>query len=150
MSIGPGRPSPLEPILPAGWRRPRGYSNGVRVPSGRDLVFVAGQVGWDETGRIVSPEFPAQFERALRNCLTVVEAAGGSAGDVVRLTMYCSDRHAYASRLEEVGAAYRRVMGGHYPTMSLVEVAGLLEEGAQIEIEAIAAIEVVTASRGAG
>ena len=140
MATAPGTPSELELILPDGWRRPRGYSNGVRVPAGRELLFVAGQIGWDASGRLVSSEFPAQFEQALRNCVAVVEAAGGSAGDIVRLTMYCRDRSAYASRLTEIGAAYRRVMGGHYPSMSLVEVAALVEDGAQIEIEATAAL----------
>jgi enamine deaminase RidA (YjgF/YER057c/UK114 family) len=140
MAPAPDPRTQLEVILPTGWPRPNGYSNGVRVPAGHELLFVSGQVGWDASGRLVSPEFAAQFEQALKNCVAVVEAAGGTPRDVVRLTLYCRDRNAYSSRLREVGAAYRRVMGSHYPSMSLVEVAGLLEEGAQIEIEATAAL----------
>lgn len=138
----------LQLVLPSGWKRPSGYSNGVRVPAGRDLLFVAGQIGWDETGRLVDAGFPAQFERALRNCVTVVEAAGGRAADIVRLTLYCADRHDYLGHLAEVGTAYRRVMGEHYPSMSLVEVAALLEEGARVEIEATAALPAAAAGGG--
>jgi enamine deaminase RidA (YjgF/YER057c/UK114 family) len=138
MSSDSGRA--LQLVLPRGWKRPNGYSNGVRVPAGRDLLFVAGQIGWDEDRRLVDPDFAPQFERALRNCVTVVEAAGGRAADIVRLTLYCADRRDYLGQLGEVGAAYRRVMGDHYPSMSLVEVAALLEEGARVEIEATAAI----------
>ena len=134
------RSGALQVVLPAGWRRPSGYSNGLRVPAGRDLLFVAGQVAWDETGRLVEGGFGRQFERALRNCVTIVEAAGGTAADIVRLTIYCSDRREYLAQLGAVGEAYRRVMGSHYPAMSLVEVAALLEEGARVEIEATAAL----------
>ena len=138
MSPAPARA--LQVVLPEGWAPPRGYSNGLRVPAGRDLLFVSGQVAWDEAGRLIDTGFAGQFERALRNCVTVVEAAGGGAADIVRLTMFCSDRRDYLSHLGEVGQAYRRVMGSHYPPMSLVEVAGLLEDGARIEIEATAAL----------
>jgi enamine deaminase RidA (YjgF/YER057c/UK114 family) len=137
--VHPG-PSPLQVILPAGWPRPRGYSQAIRVPAGRELVFVSGQVGWDERGRFGSAEFVPQFEQALRNCAAVVAAAGGSAADIVRLTMFCRDRRAYLDRQREVGEAYRRVMGGHYPAMALLEVSALMEEGAQVEIEATAAV----------
>lgn len=127
-------------VLPAGWPRPSGYSQALRVPAGRDLVFVAGQVGWDARGRFASPEFVPQFEQALRNCVAIVEAAGGRVADIVRLTMFCTDRQDYLGRLPEVGEAYRRVMGRHYPAMSLVQVAALVEPGARIEIEATAAV----------
>lgn len=139
---------PLQLVLPPGWKRPSGYSNGVRVPAGRDLLFVAGQIGWDEGGRLVDAGFAPQFERALRNCVTVVETAGGRAADIVRLTLYCADRRDYLGHLAEVGAAYRRVMGDHYPSMSLVQVAALLEEGARVEIEATAALPAVAAGGG--
>lgn len=136
----PSDPASLETVLPAGWTRPKGYAQAVRVPPGRSLLFVAGQVGWDTDEQIVSTDFTAQFEQALRNCVTIVEAAGGAPADIVRLTMYCADRTVYAERQREVGDAYRRVMGRHFPAMSLVEVAALLEEGALIEIEATAAL----------
>jgi enamine deaminase RidA (YjgF/YER057c/UK114 family) len=143
MADAAGSPSgsdPLGSVLPEGWSRPKGYAQAVRVPPGRALLFVAGQVGWDTDERLVSDDFTAQFEQALRNCVTIVEAGGGAASDIVRLTMYCADRTVYAERQREVGEAYRRVMGRHFPAMSLVEVAALLEEGAQIEIEATAAV----------
>lgn len=132
---------PLVQIQPSPWPRPKGYANGWRVPAGRDLLFVAGQIGWNAEERIESADFVDQFEQALRNCVAVVEAAGGSAVDIVRLTMFCVDTKVYTDRIKDVGEAYRRVMGRHYPTMSLLRVAGLLEEGAQIEIEATAALE---------
>jgi len=137
----PPAPAPaLVPVLPAGWPRPSGYSQALRVPAGRELVFVAGQVGWDAAGRFASREFVPQFEQALRNCVAIVEAAGGSAADIVRFTMFCSDRQAYLGALPEVGAAYRRVMGRHFPAMSLVQVAALVEQDALVEIEATAAV----------
>lgn len=133
-------PGALKAVLPVGWPRPQGYSQAIHVPPGRSMLFVAGQIGWDVGRKLVSTEFLAQFEQALRNCVSIVEAAGGTAEDIVRLTMYCVDRRAYAERLSEVGEAYRRVMGRNFPAMSLVEVAALLEEGALIEIEATAAL----------
>ena len=130
----------LKCVLPEGWPRPKGYSNGIRVPAGRDLLFVAGQVGWDETETVVEGGFAAQFAQALRNVVSVVEAAGGSPEDIVRLTIYCCDREAYVAHLAEVGEAYRSVMGRHFPVMALLIVAGLVEEGALVEIEATAAL----------
>lgn len=142
-----GTRADLELLLPAGWRRPSGYSNGIRVPAGRDLVFVSGQIGWDESGRIVSDGFPEQFERALANCVAVVLAGGGAVKDIVRLTMYCTDRNTYLMNRRQVGEAYRRVMGAHFPAMSLLEVAALAEARAQIEIEATAALSPSTGRR---
>jgi enamine deaminase RidA (YjgF/YER057c/UK114 family) len=136
----PPEPGELESVLPTGWSRPKGYAQAVRVPSGRSLLFLAGQIGWDAKETLVGAGFTAQFEQALRNCVTIVEAAGGTAADIVRLTMYCSDRAAYMHQQRELGEAYQRVMGRHFPAMSLVEVAALLEEGALIEIEATAAL----------
>lgn len=136
----PDAARPLEALLPEGWPRPRGYSNGIRVPASHDLVVVAGQIGWGTDERLVSDDFVAQFERALVNCVAVVEAAGGSARDIVRLTMFATDRESYVARRGEIGAAYRRVMGDHYPAMSLVVVDALVEAGARIEIEATAAL----------
>jgi enamine deaminase RidA (YjgF/YER057c/UK114 family) len=126
------------PVQPAGWPRPHGYSNGMRARG--QLVAVAGQIGWDASGRLVSPTFAAQFEQALANVVTVVSAAGGSREDLISLTLYVTSRAEYLSSLTEVGAAYRRVVGKHYPAMALVEVAGLLEVGAKVEIQALAVV----------
>jgi len=127
-------------VDPAEWPRPKGYSNGMRVPAGFDLLFVAGQIGWNAEAEFETDVFGAQFEQALANCVTVVEAAGGAAHHIVRLTIFCADKDAYLADLTAIGAAYRRVMGRHYPAMSLVEVARLLEPRALVEIEATAAL----------
>lgn len=131
----------LEPIDPAALGgRGRGYSNGILVPSGARLLFVAGQIGWNRERELVGGGFPAQFEQALANVVAVVAAAGGGPEQVARLTLYVVDRSEYLEQLAAVGAAYRRVLGDHYPAMALVEVSGLLEPGARVEIEAIAAL----------
>jgi enamine deaminase RidA (YjgF/YER057c/UK114 family) len=102
------------------------------------VLFVAGQIGWDGEGRIVSPDFVVQFGQALDNVLAVVAAAGGGPASVARLTLYVVDTEEYRARQREVGEAYRRRMGKHFPAMALVEVRGLLEDGAKVEIEATA------------
>jgi len=132
--------SELEPLQPEGWPRPKGYSNGFRVPAGHDLVFVAGMVGWDTDEQIVPGGFVAQFEQALLNVLAVVREAGGDAGNLVRLTIYVVDREEYLASLPELGAVWRRVMGRHYPVMALIGIAGLVETGAKLEIEGTAAV----------
>ena len=119
---------------------PRGYSNGLLAPAGGRVLFIAGQVGWDEQQKIVAGGFADQFERALSNVLTVVAASGGGAANLGRLTLYVTDKNEYLAEMKEVGAAYRRVMGDHYPAMSLVEVAGLLETDAKVEIEGTAVL----------
>ena len=116
-----------------------GYSQGVKVEASR-LLFIAGQVAWDEKSQIVSPHFADQFDRALANVLCVVRHAGGQPENVVRITMYVLDRREYLAHGKEVGQAYRRHMGKHYPAMTLVEVKSLLEEGAKLELEATAAL----------
>lgn len=130
----------LERLQPEGWPRPRGYSNGFRVPAGHDLVFTGGMIGWDETERLVSSDFVPQFAQALRNVLAVVAQAGGGPEHVIRLTCYVTDRQAYLDSLPSLGAAWREVMGRNYPAMALVQVAGLVESGALIEIEGTAAL----------
>lgn len=127
-------------VHPKGWPRPRGYANGVLVPAGARVLFVAGQIGWDERERLVGEDFGAQFERALANVVEVVTAAGGSASDLVRLTVYVTDRREYATARGDLGEAWERLLGRHYPAIALVEVAGLLEPGAKVEIEGIAAL----------
>jgi enamine deaminase RidA (YjgF/YER057c/UK114 family) len=99
-------------------------------------------VGWDEHERVVPGGFVAQFEQALRNVVAVVDAAGGTANDVVRMLIFVTDKAAYLAALGDLGDVWRRVMGRHYPTMALVQVAGLVEDGAMVEIEATAAVAV--------
>ena len=118
---------------------PRGYSNGVLVTGG-SLLFVAGQIGWGRDQRLVSDNFAGQFAQALENVITVVRAAGGAPGDLTRLLIFVTDKKEYLANLEAVGRAYRQLMGKHFPTMSLVEVNGLVEDLAKVEIEAIAVI----------
>lgn len=130
----------FEALQPAGWAKPRGYANGVRVAGASELVFVAGQVAWDEECRLVGAgDFAAQFRRALQNVAAVLATGGCEPRHVVRFTIYVTDKRAYLAALPQVGAAYRDIMGRHYPAMALVQVADLLEEGAMVEIEATAA-----------
>ncbi len=127
-------------VQPAGWPRPSGYSNGM-VAEGR-LLFVAGQVGWEPTGS--PPKFPAtfagQFSQALSNVMAVVRTAGGGPEHLARLTVYVTDKHEYLGALKEIGAAWREHLGKHFPAMALVQVAGLVEDGAKVEIEATAVL----------
>lgn len=127
-------------IEPQGWKPPRGYSNGVLARGVQDLLFVAGQIGWDAEQRLVEGGFAAQFRQALSNVRAVVEAAGAEPVDVVRLTIYVTDKRLYSDQIREVGAAYREVLGKHFPAMALVQVADLLEDGALVEIEATAVV----------
>lgn len=119
---------------------PRGYSNGLLFPAGGRLLFVAGQIGWDRSEKLVSPDVAPQFEQALRNVLDVVRAAGGGPEHVGRLTIYVTDKHAYIAARKAIGQAYREQMGRAYPAMALVQVAALLEDGALVEIEGTAVI----------
>ena len=130
----------MKVINPASLGRPRGYSNGLLTAPGVRLLFVAGQVAWDEQQRIVSDDFVEQFDRALQNVLAVVREAGGAPGAVARLTVYVTDREEYRSRTAELGERWRARMGRHYPAMALVEVKSLLEDGAKVEIEATAVL----------
>ncbi|CAN5471944.1 RidA family protein [soil metagenome] len=125
-------------VNPASLARPRGFSHGI-VAEGR-MLFVAGQIGWDAEGRIVSDRFDEQFDQALANALAVVTEAGGTAASVCRLTIYVVDKAEYVNAQKAIGERYRARMGRHYPAMTLVEVRGLLEPGARVEIEATAAI----------
>lgn len=131
--------SPFELINPPELGRHSGYSQGVKVAAGT-MLFVAGQVAWDEHSRIVSPDFAEQFSRALANVLTVVRAAGGAPQNIARLTIYVLDRNEYLANAKRIGTRYREQMGSHYPAMTLVEVKGLLEEGARLELEATAVL----------
>jgi enamine deaminase RidA (YjgF/YER057c/UK114 family) len=126
---------------------PRGYSNGVLTEAGGRMLFVAGQIGWDENQSLVSSDFVEQFERALSNVLRVVEEAGGAPDRIARVVIYVTDKSQYLKRTREIGECWRALVGKHYPAMALVEVKGLLEEGAMVEIEAIAMLEPVSSDR---
>lgn len=132
--------SKLEAINPESWGEPKGYANGVLAPASGRLLFVAGQIGWDENQKIVSDDFALQFAQALSNVVTVVRAAGGQPEHIARLTIYVTDKQLYLADLKGIGASYRELMGRHYPAMALLEVKGLLEPGAMVEIEATAVV----------
>jgi enamine deaminase RidA (YjgF/YER057c/UK114 family) len=125
-------------LQPPGWRAPRGYSNGI-VASGRQ-IFIAGQVGWDAQGRFSSSKLGPQVRQALANVCEVLAQAGGRAEHIVRLTWYVTSCAEYRAELEEIGAAYREVMGKHFPVMSVVQVVALVEAQAKVEIEATAVL----------
>lgn len=129
-----------EIVSPPSLAPPRGYSHGVLGPPGGRLLCVAGQIGWDREERLVPGGFAAQFAQALRNVVAVVEAAGGRAEQILRLRIHVVDRAEYLAAREAIGHAYREVMGRHYPAMALFVVAGLLDEGARVEIEADAVV----------
>ena len=131
----------MQVLLPEGWSAPVGYANGIAVDPGR-LVFIAGQVGWNAAQRFESEELPAQFEQALRNVLAVLRCAGGEAPHVCRITAYCCDKPAYLAARRELGAIWRRHMGDHYPAMSMIFVADLLDRPGTIELEATAVLPI--------
>jgi len=128
----------MEFLHPPHWMRPSGYSNGVAA-EGRQ-IFVAGQIAWDAEWQIVSDDFVAQVEQALRNIVHVLAEAGARPEDLVRLTWYVVDKREYLARSNEVGEAYRRVIGRHFPAMTLVQVAALVDDRAKVEIEATAVV----------
>jgi len=130
---------PMEILLPPGWAPPIGYANGIAVPAGR-IVFVAGQVGWDEQQKFHSDKLVPQFEQALKNVLAVLAQAGGAPNHICRMTAYCIDRPAYLAARAELGRIWRQLMGKHFPAMSMIFVADLLDHPAKIELEATAVV----------
>lgn len=126
-------------LLPSGWKPPIGYANGIAVPAGR-IVFIAGQVGWDAQQRFHSEDLVAQYEQALKNLLAILAEAGGAPDHICRMTAYCIDKPAYLAARSELGRIWRRLMGKHYPAMSMIFVADLLDHPAKIELEATAVI----------
>ena len=128
----------FEVLQPEGWPRPRGYANGIAAV-GR-TIFVAGQVGWNPRGEFESDDFVAQVEQALINVVAVLGAGGAGPEHLARMTWYVTDKREYVARGREIGEAYRRVIGRHFPAMTLVVVAGLLEDRALVEIEATAVL----------
>ena len=127
-----------ETLQPAEWPRPKGYANGVAA-RGR-MIFISGQIGWDAQGQFGSDELTGQVRQALRNIVRVLQEAHGEPRHLVRLTWYVVSRDAYVRQAREIGAAYREVLGKHFPAMSVVEVRGLVEQRALVEIEATAVI----------
>ena len=119
---------------------PSGYANGLLVEGGGNLLFIAGQIAWDKDQQIVSDDFVEQFDKALANVLTVVRAAGGEPNNLARLVIYVTNKLEYRERTKEVGERYRKHIGKHYPAMVLVQVAGLLDDRAKVEIEGMAVI----------
>ena len=127
-------------INPESLGAPRGYSNGVLTEACGRLLFIAGQIAWDQNQKIVSDDLVEQFDRALANVIAVVTEAGGEPDQIARLILYVTNKNEYRERMKEIGERYRARLGKHFPAMVLVEVAGLLEDRAQIEIEGTAII----------
>lgn len=129
----------MQILHPTGWDKPIGYSNGIAVEGGR-LVFIAGQVGWDEKQKFHSEQIAPQFDQALANVLAVLAEAGGKPTDICRITAYCCDKPAYLAARGELGAIWRQRMGKHFPCMSMIFVADLLDSPGKIELEATAVV----------
>lgn len=127
-------------LLPPGWPRPKGYACGVSA-EGR-VVMISGQIGWDTSGVFVSDEIAGQTGQALRNIVAILAEAGGRPEHIARLTWYVTDKRAYVAAQKAIGAAYREVMGTHFPAMSVVAVTALVEDVAQVEIEATAIVPI--------
>lgn len=128
----------LRVLQPAGWSRPKGYSNGIAASG--IVVFVAGQVGWNEHEVFTSDDFAAQAEQALHNVLAVLAEAGAGPEHIARMSWYVTDRDEYLGSLKALGRVYRALIGEHYPAMTAVEVSALIEEGAKLEVEVTAVI----------
>ncbi|MEO6198995.1 MAG: RidA family protein [Sphingomicrobium sp.] len=126
-------------LQPPGWPRPKGYSNGISA-SGR-MIFTAGVVGWDERESFPEHSVHGQFEWALRNTLAILAEDGAGPEHIVRMTCYITDRSEYLRSRDEIGASWRALMGTHYPAMAVVEVKGLIEPAAKVEIETTAVVE---------
>ncbi len=129
----------MEVLLPEGWAPSIGYSNGIAAKPGR-IVFIAGQVGWDAQQRFHSADIVPQFEQALKNVLAVLAAADGHPEHICRITAFCNDKPAYLAARLQLGAIWKRHMGRHYPAMSMIFVADLLDHPAKIELEATAVV----------
>lgn len=127
-------------IHPEGWKAAKGYANGVSAPASGRTIYVGGQIGWNADQVFECHDFFGQMEQTLKNVLAVVEAGGGQASDIVRLTWYVTDKRDYIDNQKKVGEVYRTVMGRNFPAMAMVQVADLMEDEALIEIEATAVV----------
>ena len=130
----------MKHLLPHGWQRPKGYSNGISVSAGK-TIYVAGLVGWNKEEKFESGNLTDQFRTTLENIIAVLANDGAGPENVVRMTWYITDKKEYLSNLKEMGAIYREIMGKNYPVMACVEVSALMEDQAKIEIETTAVIE---------
>ena len=128
----------MKVLQPSGWPRPSGYANGISA-TGR-MIFTAGMIGWDEKEMIVSHRLEEQFGQALRNVVAVLAEDGAGPEHIVRLTIYVTDRFQYISRRDDIAPIWRSIMGTHYPAIALVEVKGLVNSAALVEIEATAVV----------
>ena len=128
----------MQILQPPGWAKPKGFSNGISAAG--KLVFVAGQIGWSGEGKWEAKDFSGQFRQTLKNTLAVLAEAGGKPEHIVRMTWYILDKQEYLGAIREIGAAYRELMGRHYPAMAVVQVSGLIEDEARLEIETTAVI----------
>ena len=128
----------MQILQPPGWAKPKGFSNGIACTG--KLVFVAGQVGWTGEGKWEARDFAGQFRQTLKNIIEILKEANAKPEHIVRLTWYVLDKKEYLDSLRQVGLAYRELMGRHYPTMAVVQVGGLIESEARLEIEATAVI----------
>ena len=131
---------PFTLVNPESLGAPSGYANGLLADTSGKLLFIAGQIAWNENREIVSKDFVDQFDKALENVMAVVHAAGGEASHIARLVIYVTDKIEYRERTQEVGERYRKHMGKHFPAMVLVQVKGLLDDAAKVEIEGIAVL----------
>lgn len=125
-------------LQPSKWARPRGYSNGVAAKG--QTIFVSGMIGWDSSCKVVSKDFVGQTRQALKNIVEVLAEAKATPANIVRMTWYVVDKKEYLGASKEIGAVYREIMGGHYPAMTAVQVASLMEDEARVEIEVTAVI----------
>ena len=126
-------------LTPEGWKAPIGYANGIAVDAGR-IVFVAGQVGWNSQQVFESEDLVPQFEQALNNVVAVLAVAGGRPEHICRMTAYCCDKPAYLAARKQLGGIWRRIIGNHYPAMSMIFVSDLLDHPGKIELEATAVL----------
>lgn len=130
----------MKHLLPEGWQRPKGYSNGISVGAGR-TIYIAGLIGWNEKEEFESDKLTDQFRTTLENIVAVLASGGAGPEHVVRMTWYITDKQEYLSNLKEIGGIYRDIMGKNFPVMACVEVSALMEDAAKIEIETTAVIE---------
>jgi enamine deaminase RidA (YjgF/YER057c/UK114 family) len=130
--------SPHAFLHPRNWKPAKGYANGVAAEG--KAIYLAGQIGWNAEQKFESRDFVAQTRQALQNIVAIVQEAGGRPEHITRLTWYVTDKKEYLSRVSEIGEAYRSVMGKHFPAMTMVQVAALIEDEAEVEIEASAVV----------